>query len=106
MKGFTTALLAAALFLSTAPLVALADHSLTITNNADQAIEYINISPVDSDDWGDDWLGPDQVLESGQRITFTITSGCLQDIRITFMDHHQVEKRNFDTCQYDLRVNY
>jgi len=38
-------------------------------------------------------------------MTFTIQSGCLQDIRVTFMDHHQDEKHNFDTCQYDLRVN-
>jgi hypothetical protein len=106
MKALLTALTASALFLTIAPVTALADHPLTITNNADQAIEYIYISPVDSDNWGDDWLGSDQVLESGQKITFTITSGCLQDIKVVFMDHHNVERRNFDTCQYDLRVNY
>ncbi|HEY9086207.1 MAG TPA: hypothetical protein VIN40_09795 [Candidatus Tyrphobacter sp.] len=106
MKTLLMALSAAALFLTSAPMIALADHPLTIINNADQGIEYINISPVDSNQWGDDWLGSDQVLEPGQRITFTIQSGCDQDIRVTFMDHHQVEKRNFDTCRYDLRVNY
>ncbi len=106
MKRLLTALSAAAFFALLAPTVALADHQLTIYNNADQSIEYINISPVDSNEWGDDWLGDSQVLSPGEHITFTIQSGCLQDIRVTFMDHHQVEKRNFDTCQYDLRVNY
>ncbi len=108
MKTLFVALSAAVLLLTVAPMTALAqqeNHPLTITNNASQAIEYINISPVDSNVWGDDWLGADQVLEPGDHITFTITTGCMQDIRITFMDHHQDEKRNFDTCQYDLRVN-
>jgi hypothetical protein len=106
MKSLLTALTAAALFLATAPMIALAAHPLTIYNNADQAIEYIYISPVDSDQWGDDWLGSDQVLEPSNHITFTVESGCAQDIKVVFMDHHTVEKRNFDTCNYDLRVNY
>jgi len=106
MKTLLTALTAAALLFTAAPMVALADHPLTIVNNADQAIEYVYISPIDSDNWGDDWLGSSEVISSGARRTFTIESGCAQDIRVVFMDHHEVVKRNFDTCQYDLRVNY
>lgn len=106
MKTLLATLAATVLFLTAAPMIALADHPLTIYNNADQAIEYIYISPVDSDDWGDDWLGSDTVLEPGNKITFTVQSGCAQDIKVVFMDHHSVEKRNFDTCNYDLRVNY
>ncbi len=106
MKTLLTTLTAAALVLTAAPLAAFADdHPLTITNNATQAVEYINISPVDSNMWGNDWLEPDQVLEPGQKITYTITSGCMQDIRVTFMDHHQAVSRSFDTCTYDLVIH-
>jgi hypothetical protein len=105
LKTLFATLSAAALFATAAPMVALADHPLTIYNNADQAIEYVYISPVDSNVWGDDWLGPDTVLEPGDKMTFTIDSGCDQDIKVVFMDHHSSERRNFDTCQYDLRVN-
>lgn len=105
LKTLVATLSAAVLFASAAPMVALADHPLTIYNNADQAIEYIYISSTDDPNWGDDWLGPDTVLEPGDRQTFTIESGCAQDIKIVFMDHHTSERRDFDTCTYDLRVN-
>lgn len=106
MKTLLATLSAAVLFATAAPMIALADHPLTIYNNADQTIEYIYISPIDSDSWGTDWLGDSNVLSPGDKITFNIQSGCAQDIKVVFMDQHSVEKRNFDTCNYDLRVNY
>lgn len=91
---------------SAAPLRALAaPHDLTISNNASQAIEYVQISPPGDNQWGDDWLNSDEVIEPGNSRTFSITLGCSEDIRITFMDHTTKEYRNFDTCQYDLRVS-
>ncbi len=106
MKRLLTTLAAAALVLTAPPLAALADsHSLTITNNASQAVEYINISPVDSTVWGSDWLEPTDVLAPGQKVTFAITTGCMQDIRVTFMDQHQAVSRSFDTCTYDLVIH-
>jgi hypothetical protein len=106
MKALFMTLAAAVLFLTVAPAAALADHNLTITNNGDHTIEYIYISAVDSDEWGNDWLDSDQVLGSDQHITFTIQSGCDQDIKVVYMNGHSDVTRNFDTCQYDLRLNY
>lgn len=106
MKGLLISLAAALLLMTTAPLTALADHDLTVTNNGDHTVEYIYISPVDSDEWGDDWLDSDQVLGSDQHITFTITSGCDQDIKVVYMNGRSDVTRDFDTCQYDLRLNY
>lgn len=100
------AILASAILLaSAAPLRALAaPHDLTIYNNASQAIEYVQISPPEDTKWGDDWLGSAEVIEPGNTRTFSVTLGCSEDIRITFMDHTTREFRNFDTCRYDLRV--
>ncbi|MGH7736462.1 MAG: hypothetical protein ACREMP_01135 [Candidatus Tyrphobacter sp.] len=93
------------LLFSAAPLRALADfHNLTITNNASQAIEYVQISVPAQNTWGDDWLGPSEVLLPGDKTTFQVTRGCSEDIRVTFADKTTKEFRNFDTCQYDLQV--
>lgn len=106
MKRYLFAVMAATA-LAALPLAAMAQsHPLTITNNTEQSIEYIQISPPEDQQWGDDWLGPAEVLAPGASRTFTITSGCVQDIRVTWMDHHSREWRNFDTCQYDLAVQH
>lgn len=107
MKTLFATLCAAVLLVTSAPISALAEgHALTITNNGSHAIEYIQISPPSDNRWGDDWLDADQVVEPGDHVTFSITLGCLEDIKVTWMDHHTSEWQNFDTCQYDLRTTY
>jgi hypothetical protein len=105
-SGFALTI-ATVLFLGTSPLVAFAaPHDFTVTNDTSQGIEYLQISPPSNSRWGDDWLDADEVLENGDSKTFSITQGCLEDIKVTWMDHHSREWRNFDTCKYDLRVEY
>lgn len=97
----------ALLFCIAAPRpVSAAPHDLKIINDTQHAIEYIQISPPTNTKWGDDWLDSSEVLEPGDSKTFSITQGCVEDIRVTWMDHHSREWRNFDTCQYDLDVKY
>lgn len=100
------AILASAILLvSAAPLRALAaPHDFTVYNDASQSIEYVNISPPQDNQWGDDWLGSAEVISPGNTRTFSVTLGCSEDIRVTFMDHTTREFRNFDTCQSGLHV--
>jgi hypothetical protein len=74
-------------------------HDLTITNAASGAIEYVQISPTTDEDWGDDWLGPSEVIAPGSSRTFSITGACAEDIRVTFMDQRRREWRGYDTCR-------
>jgi hypothetical protein len=106
MKSLFTAVAAAVLLLATGPLVSAQEqsHAFSVTNHTSQAIEYIQISPPSDSQWGDDWLAANEVLEPDASRTFTIDGDCIQDIRVTWMDHHSREWRNFDTCQYDLSV--
>lgn len=83
-----------------------APHDLMIKNDTKDPIEYVQISPPSNTKWGDDWLDSNEVLEPGDSKTFSITQGCLEDVKVTWMDHHSREWRNFDTCKYDLDVQY
>jgi len=43
---------------------------VTITNDLEVwDIHYVYISPADSDEWGDDLLGENEILENGQKLT-------------------------------------
>ncbi len=58
--------------------------SITIENNLDGwDIYYIYISSSDSDSWGDDWLGGEEILCDGDSKTFSVSDGiydiCLYD---------------------------
>jgi hypothetical protein len=107
MRRFIFGLLASSVMLLSAfPMRAsAAPHDFTVYNGMTQSIEYVNISPPDDTTWGDDWLGASEVIGTGDSRTFSVALGCLEDVRVTFMDHTQKEYRSFDTCQYDLRVN-
>ena len=49
---------------------------LQINNNTGgYAIHYVYISPTSSDDWGDDWLGSSELINSGSSRTFNVTNG-------------------------------
>jgi hypothetical protein len=47
----------------------------TIVNRSPEEICYVLISPSDSDSWGDDQLGDDDTIASGDRQTFTMPRG-------------------------------
>ncbi len=49
--------------------------TLTVVNAADTPICYILISPSDSEEWGEDWLGPEEILQSGAARAFELPPG-------------------------------
>jgi|SRR5581483_4095912 len=88
------------------PSIALADHSLKVTNDGAEPAEYLYVSAPEYTQWGDDLFGDDFVLEPQHWATFTITEGCLEDIKVVWEDDHSSVWKNFDTCQYDLVLHY
>ena len=50
-----------------------AAENVTIINRTGYAIYYLKISPGSADDWGDDWLG-DDVLMDGDHITLDLSA--------------------------------
>jgi hypothetical protein len=59
----------------TAPVV------ITIVNESSSTIAEVNISPVESDDWGDDWLGGD-TISPGDTYTLWDIPGGYYDLRL------------------------
>jgi len=56
--------------------VAMGDEaSVTLANNSGQSVCYVYISPSSSSDWGGDWLGESDILDSGYSRTFYLPAG-------------------------------
>jgi tetratricopeptide (TPR) repeat protein len=51
------------------------DATLHIINDSDQIICYVYISPVTSDEWGDDWLGVDETIPPSESRAFDVAAG-------------------------------
>ena len=49
-----------------------ATSSITIVNSTGYEVWYVFVSPVDSDEWGDDLLASDQVLPNGDSFTYAL----------------------------------
>lgn len=96
-------LAASTMLLTTSPT--LAAHNLRITNAGSHAVQTINISGINRRMWGPDLLG-NNFLFPGQSANFTIGEGCLEDVRIIYRNGHVLQRGSFDTCRYDLRLNY
>ncbi len=72
-------------------------NSLKITNNSDWTIDKIFLSPVDTDDWGSDWLA-DNVMPTG---TTYLLRGIYCDIYdVKLVDEHgcECEIQKVDFC--------
>ncbi|MGH7727562.1 MAG: hypothetical protein ACREM2_02055 [Vulcanimicrobiaceae bacterium] len=95
---------ATALFL-VAGSSAFANHDFKITNAGDHSIYEVHISGVDQRDWGPDLLGSEQTIDPGESLSFNIVQGCREDIKLVYRETDS-EKRDFDTCKYDLKANY
>jgi len=53
---------------------------LTLQNSSDIPACFVYISPSVSDDWGDDWLGDDEVISPGDTMIFQLEPNQLVDI--------------------------
>lgn len=49
--------------------------TVTLVNDSNQTVCYVLISPTTSDVWGDDWLGPTEVIEPGGQRDFRVDTG-------------------------------
>jgi hypothetical protein len=54
--------------------------NLTLENRFDVPVCYVFISPSSSDEWGDDWLGDQEVISPGNSKTFQLEANQLMDI--------------------------
>jgi tetratricopeptide (TPR) repeat protein len=79
------------------------EGSLRIVNESEQTICLVHISPVTSDQWGEDWLGEEETIPPGESRVFLVTRGdydvlladcngnkLLDQRGVTVSDHHEV----------------
>ncbi len=50
-------------------------HVLTVENDSSTEVCYIYISPVTSDEWGEDWLGLKETIDTGEMRYFFVDPG-------------------------------
>jgi hypothetical protein len=99
-------LLAAVLLVTTGPaqgaplLPAAPPASLAVTDKAPQPINELYVSPVTSDDWGDDRLG-DVTIKPGRTRDVRLDGlhDCTVDIRVVYGDATSEERHEVDICR-------
>ncbi|MCP4406577.1 MAG: tetratricopeptide repeat protein [Gammaproteobacteria bacterium] len=77
--------------------------TLTLTNDSEETICVVQISLVTADNWGDDWLGENETIESGQTQDFALAPGNY-DVRLLDCDDETLlDKRNLSIADsYEL----
>ena len=72
---------------------------VTITNDLGAwDIHYVYISPADSDEWGEDLLGEDEILEDGQELTTEVEVGTY-DIRLLDEDQDTYTRNDVEITE-------
>lgn len=65
------------------------DATLHIINESEETICYVYISPVTSNDWGDDWLGDEETISSEKSRVFNLVAGNY-DVLLNDCDENQL----------------
>ncbi|MBI9106775.1 MAG: hypothetical protein JEZ04_08515 [Spirochaetales bacterium] len=89
------------LLLFTVSVIAVAAESITVINKTGYDIYYLNISPDSTDDWGEDLLG-DEVLMNGESVKISLDSlgdTCILDIQAIDEDDDSYIKWDFNSCE-------
>ncbi len=73
------------------------ERRLSLQNRHVRTVQEIYLSPVDSDDWGNDALGSTALAVGGEAVV-TMTGGCQADLRIVFDNRAAEERRALDIC--------
>jgi hypothetical protein len=63
---------------------------VTFINGTEQDVCFLYISPVESDQWGPDWLGAGKVLYPGERIEIAGIEARRTDVKAEDCDHGEV----------------
>jgi hypothetical protein len=77
------------------------NRHVTINNLSSQAIYYLYASPVTSDSWEEDLLGPDRVISAGESLDANIDNGtnaCDYDLRVVMEDGEEHIQRDVNVC--------
>ena len=77
------------------------NQNFTLTNNTGHVVTTLNVSPSNSDQWGEDILGRD-VLANGEaaQITFPrAETQCSWDIKATYDDGDTTDARGVNLCE-------
>ncbi|MDP3415837.1 hypothetical protein [Falsiroseomonas sp.] len=82
------------------PAQAQRDPSFNLVNRSGQPIREIYVSPSEDRYWGHDLLEAD-LLPDGASFPLRIapSAGCLQDVRVVYIDGRPEERRRQDTCR-------
>ena len=71
---------------------------ITIVNNTGYVVLYLQISPVTDNTWGNDMLGPEQIIHNGQSVSislpFPLSVSDRYDIRLISNDGDIYRKMN------------
>jgi hypothetical protein len=70
---------------------------ITIKNDTDFRVDRIFLSPCEADDWGDDILDEDEVLEPGESVQVEITCG-KWDVKLMAVDSSTCEINAVNIC--------
>ncbi len=49
--------------------------SLTLENESNRMVCYVQIAPTSASEWGEDWLGPTEVIDPGRNRVFNVPIG-------------------------------
>ena len=93
--------LAALALLASALPAAAQTVEFTLINDSSQSLHYFYTNPSNMDEWGEDLLGPEGTLESGEEGTVTIGDGsdqCLYDFRFETGEGATLEVFEVDIC--------
>lgn len=83
------------------------DTSFELINQSNMIIDAVQISPLNSDKWGRDWLG-ERMLRPGEKIRLNPggEGGCLNDVRVIYRGNLVEERRRQDLCKLsDITFN-
>jgi hypothetical protein len=92
------------LLMASATVAALASHPFVIDNRGRHKVISVKISGVDHRRWGPNLLST--TVPRNYHTSFTISEGCMEDVLVTYENGRQLTKSNFNTCRYNLQLDY
>ena len=60
---------------------------LTLANDTATPACYVRIAPAQESSWGDDWLGPTEIVNPGMSRTFFVTPGANWNVQVEACGH-------------------
>lgn len=85
----------------------LEETRVAVVNEGRSDIWYVQMSPIEYDEYGDDLLGPEEIIMAGDYVTLEVTDyagACRFDVLITFEGGEELAIWDVDLC--DVNVVY